>query len=204
LEEPGRGLRRVNAMRWQRPPQQSGGRFVFARANQGFRSTEKGAYGRKRGAVTDEWLGRSRGGITSKIHLCLEGHGCPCRSWLRLGSAVTRPRSVRCSMPSVCPVPDEDVLEKGRLRKGNRGGAPARRATACLWFPSSYLRYSHFSSYCVAVFTEAGRFQIASYIRLLQHIFQKKHAKTMSWRADPFRSDAGTPTSGRSGDRRIQ
>jgi 3-polyprenyl-4-hydroxybenzoate decarboxylase len=26
----------------------------------------------------------------------------------------------------VCPVPDEDVLEKGRLRKGNRGGAPPR------------------------------------------------------------------------------
>lgn len=29
------------------------------------------------GAVTDEWLGRSRGGITSKIHLCVDGHGLP-------------------------------------------------------------------------------------------------------------------------------
>jgi transposase len=28
-------------------------------------------------AVTDERLGRSRGGITSKIHLCVDGHGLP-------------------------------------------------------------------------------------------------------------------------------
>jgi hypothetical protein len=26
----------------------------------------------KNGGVTDEWLGRSRGGITSKIHLCID------------------------------------------------------------------------------------------------------------------------------------
>ncbi|MET0319313.1 MAG: IS5 family transposase [Duganella sp.] len=32
---------------------------------------------RKKGALTDEWLGRSRGGITSKIHLCVDGHGLP-------------------------------------------------------------------------------------------------------------------------------
>jgi hypothetical protein len=31
----------------------------------------------KRGAITDEWLGRSRGGIASKIHLCVDGHGLP-------------------------------------------------------------------------------------------------------------------------------
>jgi transposase len=29
----------------------------------------------KRGRISDEWLGRSRGGITSKIHLCVDGHG---------------------------------------------------------------------------------------------------------------------------------
>jgi len=28
-------------------------------------------------AITDEWLGRSCGGITSKIHLCVDGHGFP-------------------------------------------------------------------------------------------------------------------------------
>lgn len=31
----------------------------------------------KKGDVTDEWLGHSRGGLTSKIHLCVDGHGLP-------------------------------------------------------------------------------------------------------------------------------
>lgn len=35
------------------------------------------ARGGKKGAVSDEWLGRSRGGITSKIHLGVDGHGLP-------------------------------------------------------------------------------------------------------------------------------
>lgn len=31
-------------------------------------------------AVAGEGLGRSRGGLTSKIHLAVDGHGRPCRS----------------------------------------------------------------------------------------------------------------------------
>ena len=41
------------------------------------RGKKDAASSRKKGAVTDEWLGRSRGGITSKIHLCVDGHGLP-------------------------------------------------------------------------------------------------------------------------------
>lgn len=33
--------------------------------------------GRKKGALSDEWLGRSRGGRTSKIYPCVDGHARP-------------------------------------------------------------------------------------------------------------------------------
>jgi transposase len=76
-------------------------------------SPKENAGGGKKGAITDEWLGRSRGGITSKIHLCVDGHGLP------LSIVVT---AGQCSDPTqIGPVLDAICVPRpGRGRPRQR------------------------------------------------------------------------------------
>lgn len=77
---------------------------------------KKNARGRKKGRVTDEWLGRSRGGISSKIHVCVDGHGLPLSMVITAG---------QCSdAAQIGPVLDAiHVPSSGR-------GAPRKRPTS--------------------------------------------------------------------------
>lgn len=51
----------------------------------GYGGAKKVACRRKKGPITDEWLGRQRGGITRKIHLCVDGHGLPLSTLVTTG-----------------------------------------------------------------------------------------------------------------------
>jgi hypothetical protein len=53
--------------------------------------------------------GHSRGGLISKIHLCVDGSGLPLSSWSRPGNAATRQTSVLSSTPFPCLDRGEDV-----------------------------------------------------------------------------------------------
>jgi hypothetical protein len=88
-----------------------------------FRSTEKRRTWQKKGAITDEWLGRSRGGITSRIHLCVDGHG------LSLSVLVT---AGQCSSAAQIG-PELDVLSVPRSGRG----LPRKRPT-CLRVDRAY------------------------------------------------------------------
>lgn len=71
---------------------------------------------RKKGRITDEWLGRSHGGLTSKIHLCVDGNGLP------LSIAVTAGQSRDAA--NIDPVRDAiSVPRPGR-------GPPRKRPTS--------------------------------------------------------------------------
>ena len=61
-----------------------------------------GAEPRAAAHAQDEALGRSRGGLTTKLHLACDGKGRPLAVVLTAGSATTAPSWSRCSTPSGC------------------------------------------------------------------------------------------------------
>lgn len=78
--------------------------------------------------MSDEWLGRSRGGLTSKIHLCVDGHARP------LGFTVT---AGQCAdVTQIAPVLDTIAVPR------SGPGRPRKRPT-CLRVDRAYGARAH-------------------------------------------------------------
>ena len=73
--------------------------------------------GREKGALEDEWLGRSRGGLTTKIHLCADGTARPLSVVVTAGQ-----RSDGTQLEPVL-----DAIQVPRLGKGRPGRESGRR-----------------------------------------------------------------------------
>lgn len=103
--------------------------------------------GQKKGGVTDEWLEQSRGGLTSEIHVCVEGYGMPlslvntagqCGDAQDIGSALRPchcPGQGECTRANDQPVDASTVLAAfGNIdnRSGSaRFAALARNDSTC-------------------------------------------------------------------------
>ena len=77
---------------------------------------ETAAKAEKKGAISDEWLGHSRGGLTTKIHLCADGNARPLCVIVTTGQCadITQTGAV---LDAIC------VHRPGRGRPPKRHGA---------------------------------------------------------------------------------
>ena len=91
--------------------------MIFSIDSSAVRAHQHAAGARKKGGSRCEWvealaiegagLGRSRGGLTSKIHLAVDGRGLPMSILITPGQAGDNPNCCRCSTRSASPEPGE-------------------------------------------------------------------------------------------------